>query len=106
MGRTQLNNMVNEEDAEDWALSTVCWYAVFIWFGASLFSQSLYMALNGEPYNANMILESAGPFAWILIAIEILVWGVVILFFSRKVIHRFKDNPAEIGYSDNPSPQS
>ena len=30
----------------------------------SLFSQSLYMAFNGTPYDANMLLNSVGPFAW------------------------------------------
>ena len=39
----------------------------FCLFGASLFSQSLYMAFNGTLYDANLLLESAGPFAWIMI---------------------------------------
>ena len=67
--------MSGAEVRVDWAVSTMCWYAVFIWFGASLFSQSLYMAFNGAPYDANMLLNSVGPFAWVVIGFELLVWG-------------------------------
>ena len=106
MGQIQLDNMEGPKEIRDWPLSTICWYAVFVWFGASLFSQSLYMAFNGEPYNANIILESAGPFAWLIITIEVLVWGIVVLFFGRKVVNRFQSSPPEIALSENVSPQS
>ena len=71
---------------EDWSFSTICWYAVFIWFGASLFSQSLYMARNGTPYEANQLLDSIGPYAWAIIGIEFVVWAFVAFAIGRKVV--------------------
>ena len=91
---------------KDWALSTICWYAVFVWFGASLFSQSLYMALNGTPYDANLLLESAGPFAWIMIGIEIVVWGFLALVIGGKVVNRIQVPTQEIASSEQITPQA
>ncbi len=82
-------------DKKDWALSTICWYAVFVWFGASLFSQSLYMAFNGAPYDANMLLESAGPIAWALIFVEIVVWGFLAIAIGGKVANRVQNSSKE-----------
>ena len=74
---------------DDWPLSTICWYAIFVWFGASLFSQSVYLAINGKPYEASMVLDAMGPFAWLVIAIEVVVWITVAVFLSMKVSDRF-----------------
>jgi len=73
-----------EEQAEDWPLTTICWYAIFVWFGASLFSQSVYMAKYGIPYDANIILDSMGIFAWIVIGIEIVVWVSLLVLVAFK----------------------
>ena len=81
--------MSDDVGRRDWAISTMCWYAVFIWFGASLFYQSLYMAFNGAPYDANMLLNSVGPFAWVVIGIELLVWGFLALALGGKFVNRF-----------------
>ena len=96
------------DDAErvDWAVSTMCWYAVFIWFGASLFSQSLYMALNGTPYEANQLLDSIGPYAWAIIGIEFVVWAFVAFAIGRKVVNRFQVSTHEIATSDQITPQA
>ena len=91
---------------EDWAISTMCWYAVFIWFGASLFSQSLYMAFNGSPYDANMLLESVGPFAWVVIGIELLIWGFLALALGGKFVNRLNVSTKEINPQENISPQA
>ena len=91
---------------EDWAISTMCWYAVFIWFGASLFSQSLYMAFNGSPYDANMLLESVGPFAWVVIGIELLIWGFLALALGGKFVNRLNVSTKEINSQENISPQA
>ena len=93
-------------EREDWSLSTMCWYAVFIWFGASLFSQSLYMAFNGSPYDANMLLESVGPFAWVVIGIELLIWGFLALALSGKFVNRLSVSTKEINSQENISPQA
>ena len=91
---------------DDWALSTICWYAVFVWFGASLFSQTLYMAFNGTPYDANVLLKSAGPFAWIMIGIEIVVWGFLALVIGGKVANRLQVPAQEITSSEQITPQA
>ena len=84
----------------------MCWYAVFIWFGASLFSQSLYMAFNGTPYDANILLNSVGPFAWILIGIELFVWGFLALALGGKLVNRLNVPTQEIPSQDNVLPQA
>ena len=91
---------------EDWSFSTICWYAVFIWFGASLFSQSLYMALNGALYEANQLLGSIGPYAWVIIGIEFAVWAFIALAVGRKVVNRFQISTHEIATSDQITPQA
>ena len=98
--------MSNDVEQEDWAVSTMCWYAVFIWFGASLFSQSLYMAFNGTPYDSNMLLNSVGPFAWVVIGIELLVWGFLALALGGKFVNRFNVPTKEIASQENVSPQA
>ena len=98
--------MDNVETRDDWALSTICWYAVFVWFGASLFSQTLYMAFNGTPYDANLLLKSAGPFAWVMIGIEIVVWGFLALVIGGKVANRIQVSDQEITSSEQITPQT
>ena len=98
--------MSDDVGREDWAISTMCWYAVFIWFGASLFSQSLYLAFNGTPYDANILLNSVGPFAWILIGIELFVWGFLALALGGKLVNRFNVPTQEIPSQDNVLPQA
>lgn len=90
----------------DWQLSTICWYAVFVWFGASLFSQTLYMAFNGSPYDANLLLKSAGPYAWIMIGIELAVWGFLVLVIGAKVANRIQVPTQEITSSEQILPQT
>ena len=98
--------MEETNDVQDWSLSTMCWYAVFIWFGASLFSQSLYMAFNGSPYDANLLLESAGPYAWIVIGVEVIVWGFLAFVIGGKVVNRIQVPTQEITTSDQIAPQT
>jgi NhaP-type Na+/H+ or K+/H+ antiporter len=98
--------MDKAKSRKDWAMSTICWYAVFVWFGASLFSQTLYMAFNGTPYDANLLLKSAGPFAWIMIGIEIVVWGFIALFVGGKVVNRIQVSTQEIASSEQITPQA
>tara|TARA_B110000438_G_scaffold50114_1_gene50606 strand:+ start:880 stop:1176 length:297 start_codon:yes stop_codon:yes gene_type:complete len=91
---------------EDWALSTISWYAVFVWFGASLFSQVAYLAINGVPYDANLLVTAAGPFAWVLIGMEVIVWAFVAIFITGKVTNRLNVNANEIVPVDVFSPQT
>tara|TARA_B110001452_G_scaffold260394_1_gene257842 strand:- start:18 stop:314 length:297 start_codon:yes stop_codon:yes gene_type:complete len=98
--------MENTETREDWALSTICWYAVFVWFGASLFSQVVYLGFNGTPYDAKLMLSAAGPFAWVIIGIEIVVWAVTAILVAAKVTNRLNVKPNEMAPSDAISPQT
>lgn len=98
--------MSDNTEREEWAVSTMCWYAVLIWFGASLFSQSLYMAFNGAPYDANTLLNSVGPFAWVVIGIELFVWGFLVFALGGKFVNRLSVPTQEIPAQENVSPQA
>ena len=106
MGRSQLINMENTEKQEDWSLSTISWYAIFVWFGASLFSQVVYMAFNGVPYDANLMLAAVGPVAWVIIGLEIVAWIFIAIFLSGKVVNRLNVKPHETSNSDTITPQA
>ena len=106
MGRSRLITMEKIEKQDDWALSTISWYAIFVWFGASLFSQVVYMAFNGMPYDANLMLASVGPIAWIVIGLEILAWIFIAVFLSGKVVNRLNVKSRETSSSDTISPQA
>ena len=64
------------------------------------------MAFNGTPYDANLLLESAGPFAWIMIGIEIVVWGFLALVIGGKVVNRIQVPSQEIASSEQITPQA
>ncbi|MBT4066186.1 MAG: hypothetical protein HOE76_03105 [Euryarchaeota archaeon] len=98
--------MEREEYREDWALSTISWYAVFVWFGASLFSQVAYLAINGVPYDTNIMLDAAGSFAWIIIGIELLVWGIIACLLIGKFLNRISNDGHEIVSTDTIAPQA
>ena len=91
---------------KEWAISTISWYAVFVWFGASLFSQVAYMAINGVPYDVDLLLAAAGTFAWIIIGLEIIVWLVIAILVSGKVANRLMTNGRESGLADTITPQA
>tara|TARA_B100001540_G_C15271471_1_gene401686 strand:+ start:135 stop:329 length:195 start_codon:yes stop_codon:yes gene_type:complete len=64
------------------------------------------MAFNGTPYDANLLLKSAGPFAWIMIGIEIVVWGFLALVIGGKVANRIQVSGKEITSSEQITPQT
>ena len=98
--------MGNTKKQEDWALSTISWYAIFVWFGASLFSQVVYMAFNGVPYDANLMIAAVGPVAWVIIGLEIVAWIFIAIFLSGKVVNRLNVKPLETTSSDTITPQA
>ncbi|MDA8556604.1 hypothetical protein N9K73_04470 [Candidatus Poseidoniales archaeon] len=69
-------------------MSTVMWYAIFVWFASSLFSQSLYMAFNGVPYDAVALLQNLGPVYYIVLAIELVVWISLGSLLVKKVVNK------------------
>jgi len=95
-----------ETRVDDWPLTTICWYAIFVWFGASLFSQSVYMAKYGIPYDANVILDSLGVFAWIVIGIEIIVWITLLGLLAFKFSDRFSNIDEKTTSSDTIQPHN
>ena len=72
-------------------MSTVMWYAIFVWFASSLFSQSLYMAFNGVPYDAVALLQNLGPVYYLVLAIELVVWMSLGSLLVKKVVTKTRD---------------
>lgn len=80
-----------EAEAKTLTMSTVMWYAIFVWFASSLFSQSLYMAFNGVPYDAVALLQNLGPVYYIVLAIELIVWISLGSLLVKKVVTKTRD---------------
>jgi len=64
------------------------------------------MAINGAPYDANLLVAAAGPFAWVLIGMEVIVWAIIAIFITGKVTNRLNVKANEIVPSDVFSPQT
>ena len=73
------------------------WAIIFIWFGANLLSQALYLGFNGEPYDANQILMSLGAWYWVCIVIELIIW----LTFGSLIVQKFRVDVAEKRFVDS-----
>ncbi len=71
----------------------ITWFVIFIWFGANLLSQALYLGLNGEPYDANAMLASIGYWYWMVVIIELLVWSLLGTMLIRKIRIKSLSNP-------------
>ena len=64
------------------ASSMLGWSAVIIWFSANILSQAAFIGTHGVPYDAAQIILALGPWSWVLIAVELIVWvifGIMIL---------------------------
>ena len=79
--------MEEKINREDWSISIMCWYAVLIWFASSLFSQVLHIAKYGIPYDVDILLDSIGPYAWIIIGIELSIWMMISMYCVMKILH-------------------
>jgi hypothetical protein len=91
---------------KDWPLSVMCWYAVLIWFAASLFSQVLHIAKFGVPYNVDLLLDSIGPYAWIIIGIELSIWIMILVYCVIKIVKRFGIGVEKTPSRDLSAPQA
>jgi hypothetical protein len=80
-----------ETERKALSMSTVMWYAIFVWFASSLFSQSLYMAFNGVPYDAVALLQNLGPVYYLVLAIELVVWISLGSLLVKKVVTKTRD---------------
>ena len=81
----------SETETKALTMSTVMWYAIFVWFASSLFSQSLYMAFNGVPYDAVALLQNLGPVYYLVLAIELVVWMSLGSLLVKKVVTKTRD---------------
>jgi hypothetical protein len=90
-----MGNNLHAEKAT--TMSTLMWYGIFVWFASSLFSQSLYMALNGVPYDAVALLKDLGPVYYLILAVELIVWVSLGSLLVKKVVQRTSsDQPKAI----------
>ena len=92
--------------SNDWPLSTICWYAVFIWFASSLFSQMVYIGINGVPYDVDVMLDSIGPYAWLIISLEIMCWIMIGFHFVMKIVKRIGTDLEKTPSRESLVPQS
>ena len=83
-----------EEQPDALEMSTLLWYAIFVWFASSLFSQSVYMAFNGVPYDAVALLQNLGPIYYLVLAIELFVWISLGSLLVKKVIKKTWTSPS------------
>lgn len=83
-----------EEQPRSLDMSTLLWYAIFVWFASSLFSQSLYMAFNGVPYDAVALLQNLGPVYYVVLVIELFVWVSLGSLLVRKVLKKTWASPS------------
>lgn len=80
---------------DDWELGTIFWYAVVVWFSASLLSQALYMALYGIPYDAVVLLKEFGPVYYLVLLIEATIWIGIGVMLVLKCVRKFStDSPS------------
>ena len=82
------------EQSEKLQMSTLMWYAIFVWFATSLFSQSLYMAFNGVPYDAVALLQNLGPIYYLVLLIELFVWISLGSLLVKKVLKKTGVSPS------------
>jgi len=73
------------EAPDDWPLGNILWFAVLVWFSSSLLSQSAYMAIHGLPYDAVSMLESLGPVYYLVVALELVMWGGLLIMGWLKL---------------------
>jgi hypothetical protein len=91
---------------EDWSASMMGWFAILIWFSASLLSQVAYIASTGMPYEADAMLDSLGSFAWIIIGVEAIAWFMVVALIGSKAIKRHIQRISESHSQETVAPQA
>ncbi len=77
--------MSMDNEAKDWPLGTIMWYAVLVWFSSSLLSQSIYLALYRQPYDALVLLQTLGPLYYVVVVVEVIMWIALLLLGITKL---------------------
>ena len=70
--------------------SSVLFWMVSIWIASNLFSQAVYIGFNGTPYSGIEMIQSLGPWYYVVIVFEILAWIFVGIHLSLKVIRNLQ----------------
>ena len=70
--------------------SSIFFWMVSIWIASNLFSQAVYMGFNGVPYSGIEMIQSLGPWYYVLVAIEVLAWIYVGVHISIKVLRNLQ----------------
>ena len=83
-----------DEQPDRVQMNTLLWYAIFVWFASSLFSQSVYMAFTGVPYDAVALLQNLGPIYYLVLAIELFVWISLGGLLVKKVLKKTWTSPS------------
>jgi hypothetical protein len=102
---------MSEIEHKDWSSATIGWYAIVIWFCANLLSQAAHIGIYGIPYDSQMLLADLGPFAWILISVEVIIWLVLSVIIAVKATKRLSktstplDLKAKIAIEERTLPQ-
>lgn len=91
---------------EDWSASMIGWFAILIWFSASLLSQAAYIASTGMPYEADAMLDSMGYFAWIIIGVEAIAWFMIAALIGSKAVKRHIQRISESHSQETVAPQA
>lgn len=70
--------------------STLLFWMVSIWIASNLFSQAVYMGFNGVPYSGIEMIQSLGPWYYVLVGLEIIAWMYVGIHLSIKLIRNLQ----------------
>ena len=70
--------------------SSLLFWMVSIWIASNLFSQAVYMGFNGVPYSGIEMIQSLGPWYYVLIGLEIIAWMYVGIHLTIKVVRNLK----------------
>lgn len=70
--------------------SSLLFWMVSIWIASNLFSQAVYMGFNGVPYSGIDMIQSLGPWYYVLVGLEIIAWMYVGIHLSIKLIRNLQ----------------
>ena len=83
--RRELHIMNAEINEDAWSHTSLLWMVMVIWFCSNVLSQAVFMGVNGQPYGSELLLEGLGDWYWILVGLELLVYGIMGGYFFKKI---------------------
>jgi len=70
--------------------SSLLFWMVSIWIASNLFSQAVYMGFNGVPYSGIEMIQSLGPWYYVLVGLEIIAWMYFGIHLTIKVFRNLQ----------------